>query len=180
MSVAAVEAAAPTMLEATLLDGRRVGIRPASAADEPAITAFFASLSRQSLYWRFFSVPRRLNRRLVERLLASGPGRGALLAVPAGQLGPVVAFAFATYAQVAAEGSCEISIAVADARQNVRLGTLLALALVRDALAHGQRRFHAEVLGGNVRMLGLLGEIAGSVRTRYEAGVARVEFEVAA
>jgi len=178
MSETAVAAAAPTVLEATLLDGRRVGIRPASAADEPAIAAFFASLSRQSLYWRFFSVPRRLNRRLVERLLASGPGRGALLAVPAGQSGPVVAFA--TYAQVAAEGTCEISLAVADAWQNVRLGTLLALALVRDAVAHGQRRFHAEVLGGNVRMLGLLGEIAGPVRTRYEAGVARVEFEVAA
>jgi RimJ/RimL family protein N-acetyltransferase len=178
MSEAAGEAAAPTPLEATLLDGRRIVIRPSGAADEPAITAFFASLSRESLSWRFFSAPRRVNRQLVERLLASGPGRGALLAVPAGRPGPVVAFG--SYAYVAAEGSSEISLAVADAWQNVRLGTLLALALVRDALAHGQRRLHAEVLGGNVRMLGLLGEIGAPVRTRYEAGVARVEFEVSA
>jgi len=38
--------------------------------------------------------------------------------------------------------------------------------------------FHAEVLGGNVRMLGLLRDIASPLQSRIEAGVARIDFGV--
>jgi RimJ/RimL family protein N-acetyltransferase len=112
---------------------------------------------------------------VLDQLVATGPGRAAYLAVPAGSPGPVVAFG--GYVHVPREDSCEIAVAVADAWQGVRLGTLLVLALLQDARARGYRRFHAEVLGGNVRMMGLLREIAGPVRTRLEAGIMRVDFE---
>jgi ribosomal protein S18 acetylase RimI-like enzyme len=71
-----------------------------------------------------------------------------------------------------------MSVAVADAWQGVRLGTLLILALLRDARAHGFRRFHAEVMADNVRMLGLLRETAAPFHTRLEAGVVRIDFDL--
>jgi len=97
--------------------------------------------------------------------------------VPADHPGLVVAFG--GYVHVPSENS-EISVAVADAWQGVRLGTLLLLALCENARAHGYRRFHAEVLGGNIRMLGLLRDVAAPFRTRIEAGVVRVDFELSA
>jgi hypothetical protein len=114
--------------------------------------------------------------RLVELLTASGADRQTFVALPAGCAAPVVAFA--GYVYVAAERSCEISFAVADAWQGVRLGTMLALILVRAAILHGHRRFHAEVLSGNVRMLSLLRDMRIGSRSRIESGVSHVEFEV--
>jgi RimJ/RimL family protein N-acetyltransferase len=162
----------------SLLDGRRVTIRPVAPTDRAPIAEFFANLSPASLHWRFFVPRRRLNARLLDQLLATGPGRAAYLAMPADCTGPVVAFG--GWIHVPDAGSCEISVAVADAWQGVRLGTLLVLALLQDARARGQRRFHAEVMGGNIRMLGLLRELAAPFRTRIEAGVVRVEFELSA
>ena len=160
----------------TLLDGRCVTIRAADAADRPGVAAFFANLSPASLHWRFFAAPRRLRPTFLDQLLATAPDRAAYLAVPAGCAGPVVAFG--GWVHVPKEQSCDISVAVADAWQNVRLGTLLVLALCDDARRRGHRRFHAEVMGGNIRMLGLLRELAGSVRTRVEAGIVRLRFEL--
>jgi acetyltransferase len=162
----------------SLLDGRRVTIRPVIDGDRAAIADFFANLSPASLHWRFFVPRRRLGSRLLDQLLASGPGRISYLAVPADCRGPVVAFGGCVH--VPKENSCEISVAVADAWQGVRLGTLLVLALCEDARACGYRRFHAEVMGGNIRMLGLLRDMGAPFRTRIEAGVVRVEFELPA
>jgi RimJ/RimL family protein N-acetyltransferase len=113
---------------------------------------------------------------MIDELVATGPGRSAYLAVPAGREGPLVAFG--GYIHVPAESSCEISVAVANASQGVRLGTLLLLAVLEDARTHGLRRFHAEVMGDNVRMLGQLREVTTAFRTRVEAGVVRIELEL--
>jgi acetyltransferase len=117
-----------------------------------------------------------LSDRSLDALLTIAPGRGAYVAVPEGHTEPVVAFG--GFVHVPAEGSCEISVAVADAWQGVRLGTLLVLAAVEDARIHGFQRFHADVLGDNVRMLGLLRELTPASRTRVEAGVVRIDFEL--
>ena len=167
-----------TLSSVSLLDGRRVDIRRAAASDRDAIRDFFSGLSPASLRWRFFGAPRRLNDRLIDQLVMIAPGRSAYLAVPAGRERSVVALA--GYVHVPAEASCEISVAVADTWQGVRLGTLLLLAVLEDARTHGFRHFHAEVLADNVRMLGLLRELTVAFRTRVEAGVVRIEFELPA
>ena len=165
-----------TASSASLLDGRRVTIRPAQESDRSAVRDFFAGLTPASLRWRFFDAPRRLSDRSLDALLAIAPGRCAFVALPERHTEPVVAFG--GYVHVPSESSCEISVAVADAWQGVRLGTLLVLAAIGDGRVHGFRRFHADVLGDNVRMLGLLRELAPRFRTRIEAGVVRIDFEL--
>jgi RimJ/RimL family protein N-acetyltransferase len=168
--------AASESYAATLTDGRRVGIRPATGADRSAIATFFASLGPDSLYWRFFSPRPRLTRRLIDQLTAVRPGRVSLVAGPAEA--PEAVTALAGYVYVPTAGSCEVSVAVADAWQKAGLGTMLVLLLVRHAAAQGYRRFHGEVLGGNARMLGLLRQIAPPSSSRVEEGVVRVDWEI--
>jgi hypothetical protein len=179
-------ASASTTLEdaaqaACLLDGRHVVIRPASTRDLAGIIDFFERLSSASRYTRFLSPQPRLRREFIERIVAGGPDRCSVLAQPAGfstTSRNVVAVGGWVYDP--AEERVEISIAVADAWQNVRLGSDVVLVLLRAAVAAGHRRFVAEVLGTNARMLGLLRELGLSGHAHWEAGVVRFEFELPA
>ncbi len=168
-----------TPQDARLLDGRAVVIRPAGTADLAGIIDFFERLSSASRYARFLSPEPRLRRQCIERIVASGPDRFSVLAQPAGFT--------ATSRNVVAVGGwvwmpcddrVEISIAVADAWQNVRLGSYVVLVLLRAAVAAGHRRFVAEVLGTNARMLGLIRDLAAPAYSACEAGVVRLEFSV--
>lgn len=163
---------------ATLADRRRVVVRPATPADLPALRTFLDGLAPASAYARFFTPRPRLDDGQLMVLASTAPGHGALLAVPEGACGPIAAFGSYVYERDL--DSCEIGIAVADAWQNAGLGTLVVLLLVRAATVEGMRRFHAEVLGGNVRMLSLLRTLGAPHRTRLEGGVAHVEFSLPA
>lgn len=164
-----------------LADGRRVAIRVATTADLAGIIDFFERLSAASRYLRFFAPQPRLRRALIEQVVAPGSDRITMLAQPVDFLATsrrVVAVG--GWVDVPAEGRADLSVAVADAWQNVSLGSALVLVLLRAAVASGRTRFGADVLDGNVRMLGLLRELGAPLRTRSDAGVARGEFEVPA
>jgi ribosomal protein S18 acetylase RimI-like enzyme len=164
---------------ASLADGRDVAIRNATARDLPGILDFFERLGPASRYSRFFSPQPRLRRAMIERVVAPGPDRVSLVAQPAAFAGTsrnVVAVGGWVY--LPHDDRCEISIAVADDWQGVSLGTYVVLVLLRDAVARGYTRFAAEVLGSNVRMLGLLRDLGMPMRTSCEAGVMRLEFEL--
>jgi RimJ/RimL family protein N-acetyltransferase len=73
---------------------------------------------------------------------------------------------------------CDVSIAVADEWQGQTLGTLVVLTALGAAFMTGHRRFSAEVLVENARMLGLLRDLGAPMRMRHDAGVTRLEFEL--
>ena len=89
-------------------------------------------------------------------------------------------FFFNQWVYVGREDRCDISIAVADAWQNVMLGTYVVMVLLHAAIARGHTRFSAEVLSSNARMLGLLRELGAPMRSHQDAGVVRLEFELPA
>lgn len=164
---------------ARLADDRQVLIRQAGVADLPGIVDFFERLSGNSRYLRFFSPQPRMRRAMVEQVVAPGTDRLTVLAQPMefrATARHVVAVGGWIY--VPAEDRCDVSVAVADAWQHVMLGTYVVLVLLQAAVASGHRRFSADVLSSNARMLGLLRELGGPLRSIHEAGVTRVEFEL--
>ena len=66
---------------------------------------------------------------------------------------------------------------VEDAWQNRGLGTLLLDALLRAAESRGIRRFTADLLAENRRMLRVLRRLAEVGRREVDGGVLSIEFE---
>jgi GNAT superfamily N-acetyltransferase len=162
-----------------LADGRRVMIRSATPDDLAGVIDFFERMSATSRYLRFFSPQPRLRRAMIERVVATGDDRATVLAQPVGfEATSRHVVAVGGWVDVPAEGRADVSVAVADDWQNVMLGTALVLVLLREAAATGRTRFAADVLSGNVRMLGLLDALGAPLRTCRDAGVSRVEFEI--
>lgn len=164
---------------ARLADGRDVLIRGADSADLAGMIDFFERLGATSRYLRFFSPQPRLRRALVEQVVSPGPDRATVLAQPIefrATARRVIAVGGWIY--VPATDRCDVSIAVADEWQGQTLGTLVVLVALGSAVAAGHRRFVADVLSGNARMLGLLSDLGTPMRTRHERGVARLEFEL--
>lgn len=162
-----------------LADGRRVVVRGATSDDLAGIIDFFERLSATSRYFRFFSPQPRIRRAMIEQVVARGSDRATVVAQPIGFEGTSRhVIGVGGWIDVPAEGRTDVSVAVADEWQNVMLGSTLVLVLLRAAVASGRTRFVADVLSGNVRMLGLFDALGAPIRTTHSAGVARVEFEV--
>lgn len=166
---------------ARLADGRDVVIRAATRRDLAGIIDFFERLNAESRSSRFFSPQPRLRRAMIERIVTDGPDRCSVLAQPADFSATARNMvAVGSWVHLPRHDRAEISIAVADAWQGVRLGSYVVRVLVRAAVAAGHRRFAVEVLGSKARMLGLFRDLGTPTRWRCEAGVVRVEFELPA
>jgi ribosomal protein S18 acetylase RimI-like enzyme len=133
--------------------GLAVAIRPARTADLPALGDFFAGLSTQSRYLRFFSPitpgPSLLN------LLCGGAGTTA--AVLATRDGVIVGHGMAADRS----GPCgtrttDIGVVVADAWQGQGVGSTLVRALVTGAQVRGVTSVTMDVMHGNERALAMI------------------------
>ncbi|HXG15253.1 MAG TPA: GNAT family N-acetyltransferase [Calidithermus sp.] len=154
----------------------RVRIRPIVPGDEPALRALFDRLSPETVRQRFFRYWRRLpddwfhhfaNVDYVERL--------ALVAEVDGPEGPRVV-GVARYEPGEQEGRAEVAVVVEDAWQGRGIGRRLLTELLAEAQARGIRRFHADVLADNQRMLALIRQVGEVESVRVEFGVAEIDF----
>ena len=138
-----------------VLDGARVtaAIRPASAADAGALTDFFAGLSPQSRYLRFFA-PLTPGAELIRRM-SGGDGRAD--AVVAVRCGAIIGHGM-TVDQAGPCGAltADVGVVVADAWQGRGVGSALIRALTDRARARGVTSLTMDVLPGNRRMLTLI------------------------
>jgi ribosomal protein S18 acetylase RimI-like enzyme len=137
----------------TQVDCLAAVIRPARATDLPALGNFFAGLSVQARYLRFFSPitpgPSLLN------LLCGGDG--TLDALLATRDGVIIGHGLA--ADVS--GPCgarttDIGVVVADAWQGRGVGSALVRALITGAQVRGVTTVTMEVLHGNDRALAMI------------------------
>lgn len=128
-------------------------IRPASAADAGALTEFFAGLSMQTRYLRFFA-PVTPGPGLMRRLSGGDGGADVVVAVRGGVIighGMAVDLDGAGGARTA-----DVGLVVADAWQGLGVGSALMGALATGAQARGVTSLTMEVLPGNQRMLALI------------------------
>jgi ribosomal protein S18 acetylase RimI-like enzyme len=130
-----------------------VAIRPARTADLPALRDFFAGLSMQARYLRFFA-PTTPGPALLDVLCGGAGTTDAVLAIR-GAI--IVGHAMA----VDGSGPCgprttDIGVVVADAWQGQGVGSTLVRTLITGAQARGVTSVTMDVLHGNQRMLAMI------------------------
>ena len=138
-------------------------IRPARAADLPALADFFTGLSTQARYLRFFS-PITPGPALLSLLCG---GDGSTDAVLATRDGVIIGHG------MAADGSgpcgirtTDIGVVVADAWQRQGVGSTLVRALITGAQVRGVTSVTMDVLHGNDRALAMIKGHWPAARTR--------------
>ena len=149
--------------------GVPAALRPASAADTGALAGFFAGLSMQSRYLRFFAP------------LTPGPGMLAALSGADGRADVVVAvrcgviIGHAMAVDQAGPGgarTADVGVVVADAWQGLGVGSALIRVLTAQARARGVASLTMDVLPANHRMLALIAALWPGAHAEHAAGFA--------
>ncbi len=152
-----------------------VAIRPALPADLAALSDFFAGLSAQSRYLRFFAAVTP-GPALLRRL--SG-GAGALDAVIAVAGGVIIGHAMAAD-RAASRGDrmTDIGVVVADAWQGGGIGSALVRSLVTRAQARGVTVMAMDVLPGNHHVLAMIARHWPTARTGHAPDYVSIEIRL--
>ncbi len=160
--------------DVVLRDGGVVHLRPIRPDDAPAVEAFHAGQSPESIYLRFFAPLQRLSPRDLERFThVDHRDRVGLVAT----LGDAIV-GIGRYDRI--EGAtAEVAFNISDAHQGRGIGSVLLEHLAAAARERGIRRFVADVLPQNRRMIGVFSEAGYTVRHNYEDGVIALEFDIA-
>jgi GNAT superfamily N-acetyltransferase len=132
-----------------LLDGRSAHLRMAHADDGERLRALHARLSKETVYFRYFSAKPRLSERWIDVLTHVDPSRHVVLLALEGD----EVIGMASYDRSGDTDSAEVAFLVDDAHQGHGLGTLLLHHLAAIARAHGIHVFIADTLLRNDAML---------------------------
>ncbi|GGU50480.1 bifunctional acetate--CoA ligase family protein/GNAT family N-acetyltransferase [Lentzea flava] len=134
---------------ALLTDGSLVTVRELGPGDVTALLQLHRSLPLEDQYLRFFSTSPRQLEDFVERMVSPEEPRHVVIGAMRGDrlLGA------ASYVVVGESDGAEVALVVSHAEQTHGVGTLLLEHLVSLARGRGIRRFTAEVLAINFRML---------------------------
>jgi acetate---CoA ligase (ADP-forming) len=166
----------PKQYEATALlrDGSSVFVRPIRADDAKALVAFHGRLSRQSMYYRFFSPILRVTRDQLRHLVAVDyVERMDLVAERDEHI-----IAVGRYDRTKGTDHAEVAFTVEDAYQGRGVGTMLLDRLIEVARDRGIRVFEADVLLDNTRMLRVFAHTGFQVVRKSESGVAHLMFRI--
>ncbi|MBY8850110.1 GNAT family N-acetyltransferase [Saccharothrix longispora] len=161
---------APPVDRALLADGSVVALRELGPADADALLALHRGLPPDDRYLRFFGASPRLLDDFVARLTSPDePGHVVLGAFAAGVL-----VGAASYALLGGD-TAEVALVVAHDRQSHGVGTLMLEHLVSLARARGVRRFRADVLTANAKMLRVFADLGLTWTSTAECGEVRVD-----
>lgn len=166
--------------DVVLHDGSTTHVRPMRPTDADALQAFHVAQSERSTYLRFFAPLERLPERDLERLVnVDHVDRVALVAVSSGADPDAVEqiIGVARYDRIG-DDEAEVAFNIADAHQGRGLGSVLLEHLAAAARERGVRRFVAEVLPQNGRMIGVFREAGYEVRQVTEDGIVAVGFDI--
>jgi len=156
--------------DVVLRDGSTLHLRPIRPADRQAVATFYRQLSQQSLYFRFFTVPKLEGEKLDALLSVDYERQFAMVGDLRGRI-----VAVAGYSQAAgAPDRAEVAFAIADELQGRGLGTRLLERLAEIAREHGFTAFDAYVLGENRRMMDVFLDSGYEVSRRLEGGIFHV------
>ena len=154
-----------------LADGTVAVIREVRPADRPGLEALHDEASAASLRLRFFATSRRAGRDYVAHLFEGG-GADTMASLVATVHDRVVALATA---ERVGPDAAEVAFMVADSLRGRGVGSLLLEHLAAAARDQGVRRFVAEVLAENTRMLRVFLDAGFEISRETEEGTVHVE-----
>ncbi|CUR54761.1 putative succinyl-CoA synthetase-like protein [metagenome] len=159
--------------DVVLRDGRTAHIRPIREDDAELLVEFYARVSAESKYYRFFTPMPHLSERDVERFThVDHVDRVAFVLTVANKL-----IAVGRYDVVEA-GEAEVAFLVEDQHQGRGIAQLLLEHLAQAGRERGVDRFVAEVLPDNQRMIQIFRDAGYRVAGGYSDGVMMLEFPI--
>ncbi|WP_432586460.1 GNAT family N-acetyltransferase [Streptomyces sp. HD1123-B1] len=174
----------PTHWEAdvVLRDGGTAQIRPITADDAQRLVSFYEHVSDESKYYRFFAPYPRLSDRDVHRFTHHDyVDRVGLAAIVGGEF-----IATVRYDRIDDRGrsasapadEAEVAFLVQDAHQGRGVASALLEHIAAVARERGIRRFAAEVLPANTKMIKVFTDAGYTQQRSFEDGVVRLEFDL--
>ncbi|MET9495122.1 GNAT family N-acetyltransferase [Streptomyces sp. NPDC006552] len=166
--------------DVVLRDGGTARIRPITGADAERLTSFYEQVSDESKYYRFFAPYPRLSAKDVHRFTHHDHvDRVGLAATVGGEF-----IATVRYDRIDAQGrpasapadEAEVAFLVQDAHQGRGVASALLEHIAAVARERGIRRFAAEVLPANTKMIKVFTDAGYTQRRSFEDGVVRLEF----
>ncbi|ODA71407.1 bifunctional GNAT family N-acetyltransferase/acetate--CoA ligase family protein [Streptomyces sp. AVP053U2] len=166
--------------DVVLRDGGTARIRPITVDDAERLVSFYEQVSDESKYYRFFAPYPRLSAKDVHRFthhdfvdrvgLAATVGGEFIATVRYDRIGPD-----GTPASAPAD-EAEVAFLVQDAHQGRGIASALLEHIAAVARERGIRRFAAEVLPANSKMIKVFTDAGYTQKRSFEDGVVRLEF----
>ncbi|MFH9856397.1 GNAT family N-acetyltransferase [Streptomyces althioticus] len=167
--------------DVVLRDGGTARIRPITADDAERLVSFYEQVSDESKYYRFFAPYPRLSAKDVHRFthhdfvdrvgLAATVGDDFIGTVRYDRIG-----AGGRPATGAEADEAEVAFLVQDAHQGRGVASALLEHIAAVARERGIRRFAAEVLPANTKMIKVFTDAGYTQKRSFEDGVVRLEF----
>ncbi|MEU6200647.1 GNAT family N-acetyltransferase [Streptomyces sp. NPDC047061] len=168
--------------DVVLRDGGTARIRPITVDDAERLVSFYEQVSDESKYYRFFAPYPRLSAKDVHRFthhdfvdrvgLAATIGGEFIATVRYDRIGPD-----GTPASAPAD-EAEVAFLVQDAHQGRGVASALLEHIAAVARERGIRRFAAEVLPANSKMIKVFTDAGYTQQRSFEDGVVRLEFDL--
>ncbi|MER6271843.1 GNAT family N-acetyltransferase [Streptomyces sp900105755] len=168
--------------DVVLRDGGTARVRPITVDDAERLVSFYEQVSDESKYYRFFAPYPRLSAKDVHRFthhdfvdrvgLAATIGGEFIATVRYDRIGPG-----GTPASAPAD-EAEVAFLVQDAHQGRGVASALLEHIAAVARERGIRRFAAEVLPANTKMIKVFMDAGYTQKRSFEDGVVRLEFDL--
>ena len=164
----------PPGFDVLLADGTTAHVRAITPDDAPAVSALYSRLSRETIVLRYLGPHPQMSATEVEQLVHPD---GVDVVVLIAELRDMIV-AIAQYFREPGQDEAEVAFLVDDSYQGHGIGTILLEHLASEGRRHGIRRFAADTLAENHKMLRVLAE-AGFVRQYHRnAEVMRVVLDI--
>ncbi|MFE0805738.1 GNAT family N-acetyltransferase [Streptomyces sp. NPDC058812] len=168
--------------DVVLRDGGTARVRPITVDDAERLVSFYEQVSDESKYYRFFAPYPRLSAKDVHRFTHHDfVDRVGLAATIGGEF-----IATVRYDRIGAGGTpasapadeAEVAFLVQDAHQGRGVASALLEHIAAVARERGIRRFAAEVLPANTKMIKVFMDAGYTQKRSFEDGVVRLEFDL--
>lgn len=160
--------------DVVLRDGSTAHLRPIRPDDAEELARMHQQQSQTSIYLRFFTYKSSLSSKELQRFTqVDYRDRVALIVLRGGEI-----IGVGRYDRLDDPLEAEVAFNIADSQQGRGLGSILMEHLAVAARENGIRRFSAEVLPENRKMLSVFQESGFEISRRFDDGVVAVEFSI--
>jgi acyl-CoA synthetase (NDP forming)/RimJ/RimL family protein N-acetyltransferase len=159
--------------DVVLRDGATAHLRPINPDDAGNLVRFHEGQSAESIYLRYFAPMPHLSQRDLHRFTHVDNHNRVAFVITLGE----AIVGIARYDRIDS-ASAEVAFNVSDAHQGRGLSSVLLEHLAAAARENGIRRFVAEVLPRNRKMLTVFRQAGYEVAARFEDGVVSLHFDI--